>query len=99
MEVLRRYDFHLPRLSNQKYNDYIKVAASYAHIGKELSSHAARHTFAVFALNNGVPIEVVSKMLGHTNIRTTQLYAKILNTAVEKGFDILESKISGKPKS
>lgn len=97
MEILRRHDYHLPRLSNQKYNDYIKVAASYAHIGKELSSHAARHTFAVFALNNGVPIEVVSKMLGHTNIRTTQLYAKILNTAVEKGFDILESKISGKP--
>ena len=97
MDILRRYNFRLPLLSNQRYNNYIKVAASYAHIGKELSSHAARHTFAVFALNNGVPIEVVSKMLGHTNIKTTQLYAKILNTEVEKGFDILESKLTGKP--
>lgn len=52
-----------------------------------------RHTFAVFALNNGVPIEVVAKMLGHTNIRTTQIYAKVLNSEVEKGFDLLESKI------
>ena len=53
-----------------------------------------RHTFAVFALNNGVPIEVVAKMLGHTNIRTTQIYAKVLNSEVEKGFDLLENKIS-----
>ena len=52
-----------------------------------------RHTFAVFALNNGVPIEIVSKMLGHTNIRTTQIYAKVLNSEVEKSFDLLESKI------
>ena len=92
--ILQKYDYKLPLLSNQKYNDYIKVAASYAKIDKNLSSHAARHTFAVFALNNGVPIEVVSKMLGHTNIKTTQLYAKILNTEVERGFDLLESKIS-----
>ena len=53
-------------------------------------TYCARHTFAVFALNNKVPIEVVSKMLGHTNIKTTQIYAKILNSEVEKGFDALE---------
>lgn len=94
ISILQKYGYKLPLLSNQKYNDYIKVAASYAKIEKNLSSHAARHTFAVFALNNGVPIEIVSKMLGHTNIKTTQLYAKILNTEVERGFDILEGKIS-----
>ena len=47
----------------------------------------------LFALNNGIPIEIVAKMLGHTNIRTTQIYAKVLNSEVERGFDLLESKI------
>ena len=93
MEILRQYDFDLPVISNQKYNDYLKVAASFAKIDKNLTTHCARHTFAVFALNNGVPMEVVSKMLGHTNIKTTQIYAKVLNTEVEKGFDVLERKM------
>lgn len=93
MEILRKYDFDLPVISNQKYNDYLKVAASFAKIDKNLTTHCARHTFAVFALNNGVPMEVVSKMLGHTNIKTTQIYAKVLNTEVEKGFDVLERKM------
>ena len=93
MEILRKYDFDLPVISNQKYNDYLKVAASFAKIDKNLTTHCARHTFAVFALNNGVPMEVVSKMLGHTNIKTTQIYAKALNTEVEKGFDVLERKM------
>lgn len=93
MEILRKYDFDLPVISNQKYNDYLKVAACFAKIDKNLTTHCARHTFAVFALNNGVPMEVVSKMLGHTNIKTTQIYAKVLNTEVEKGFDVLERKM------
>ena len=93
MEILRKYDFDLPVISNQKYNDYLKVAASFAKIDKNLTTHCARHTFAVFALNNGVPMESVSKMLGHTNIKTTQIYAKVLNTEVEKGFDVLERKM------
>ena len=89
MDILYRYDMKLPILSNQKYNMYLKVAAEYAGIDKQLTSHCARHTFAVFALNNGVPIEVVAKMLGHANIRTTQVYAKILSGSVEKGFDMI----------
>ena len=93
MDILKKYDFDLPVISNQKYNDYLKVAASFAKIDKNLTTHCGRHTFAVFALNNGVPMEVVSKMLGHTNIKTTQIYAKVLNTEVEKGFDVLERKM------
>ena len=50
MDILRRYNFRLPLLSNQRYNNYIKVAASYAHIGKELSSHAARHIISSYSL-------------------------------------------------
>lgn len=93
IEILKKYDYKLPIISNQKYNVSLKVVAQYAGIDKNITTHTARHTFAVFALNNGVPIEIVAKMLGHTNIRTTQVYAKVLNSEVEKGFDLLESKI------
>lgn len=93
IEILKKYDYKLPIISNQKYNVSLKVVAQYAGIDKNIPTHMGRHTFAVFALNNGVPIEIVAKMLGHTNIRTTQVYAKVLNSEVEKGFDLLESKI------
>ena len=56
--------------------------------------HVARHTFATMCLNNGVKMENVSKMLGHTNVRTTQQYAKVLNTEVEKDFEMLERILS-----
>ena len=56
--------------------------------------HVARHTFATMCLNNGVKMENVSKMLGHTNVRTTQQYAKVLNAEVEKDFEMLERILS-----
>lgn len=93
IKILKKYEYNLPIISNQKYNAMLKVLAQYARIDKNITTHVGRHTFAVFALNNGVPIEVVAKMLGHTNIRTTQLYAKVLNSEVEKGFELLESKL------
>ncbi len=69
-----------PVPSNQKMNEYLKEIAELCGIEKKLTSHIARHTFATtVTLLNGVPIESVSKMLGHTNIRTTQHYAKILD--------------------
>ncbi len=58
--------------------------------------HIARHTFAVMCLSKGAKIENVAKMMGHTDIKTTQIYAKVLNSAVEKEFDMLERIISGK---
>lgn len=93
IEILKKYDYKLPVISNQQYNIMLKVVAQYAGIDKNITTHMGRHTFAVFALNNGVPIEIVAKMLGHTNIRTTQIYAKVLNSEVEKGFALLERKI------
>lgn len=93
IEILKKYDYKLPIISNQQYNIMLKVVAQYAGIDKNITTHMGRHTFAVFALNNGVSIEIVSKMLGHTNIRTTQIYAKVLNSEVEKGFDLLERKM------
>lgn len=93
IKILKKYDFKLPIIANQPYNQFLKTLAQYAGIDKNITTHVARHSFAVFALNNGVPIEIVAKMLGHTNIKTTQIYAKVLNSEVEKGFDILEKVI------
>lgn len=73
----------LPILSNQKMNLYLKEIAAACGIDKELTFHMARHSFATLALSKGVPIESVSRMLGHTNIRTTQIYARITNKKIE----------------
>lgn len=81
-EILERYDYNLPKISNQKYNDYIKVLACRAGITKVVTSHVARHTFATYLLNKGIPMETVSRALGHTNIGTTKIYAKMLGSTV-----------------
>ncbi len=90
MAILEKYKFKLPIISNQKYNAFLKVIGSFCEIKKRLTSHVARHTFATtVTLGNGVRIEVVSKMLGHTNIQTTQIYAKIYQQEVDKEFNRL----------
>jgi integrase len=101
-EILERYENHpstydsdllLPVLSNQKMNAYLKEVADLCGINKNLTFHLARHTFATtVTLSNGVPIESVSKMLGHTNLKTTQHYAKILDMKVSKDMEILRNK-------
>lgn len=73
----------LPILTNQRMNSYLKEIADICGITKKLTFHLARHTFATLAISKGVPIESVSRMLGHTKIATTQIYAKILNTKIE----------------
>jgi len=84
----------LPRISNQKLNSYLKVIADLVGIGKHLSHHVARHTCATTVLlSNEVPIEVVSKWLGHTNIKTTQIYAKISNSYLQKVATNIDEKI------
>ncbi|WP_396159372.1 site-specific integrase [Flavobacterium sp.] len=85
----------LPVLSNQKMNAYLKEIATVCEIEKELTFHIARHTFATtVTLTNGVPIESVSKMLGHKNIRTTQHYAKVLDRKISEDMKILREKLS-----
>ncbi|MPM15350.1 Tyrosine recombinase XerC [bioreactor metagenome] len=69
-------------LSNQKTNDYLKLAIEKVGIDKNISFHCARHTFATVALNSDIPLEVVQKLLGHSMIRTTQIYAKIVNKTI-----------------
>ena len=85
----------LPILSNQKMNAYLKEIAGVCEIEKELTFHIARHTFATtVTLTNGVPIESVSKMLGHKNLRTTQHYAKVLDRKVSDDMMVLRDKFS-----
>lgn len=102
-EILGKYKQHpqclnegklLPVLSNQKMNSYLKEIADLCEITKELTFHIARHTFATtVTLTNGVPIESVSKMLGHKNLRTTQHYAKILDRKVSDDMKVLRTKL------
>ena len=86
----------LPVISNQKLNAYLKEIADVCGIEKNLTFHLARHTFATTTtLAKGVPIETVSKMLGHTNIETTQIYARITNSKISNDMEGLSDKFSG----
>lgn len=105
--IIEKYENHpqsinqdklLPILSNQKMNAYLKELADICKIDKELTYHIARHTFATtVTLTNGVPIESVSKMLGHKNLRTTQHYAKVLDRKVSDDMQLLKQKLSNIP--
>ncbi len=103
-EILERYKDHpqcinegllLPVLSNQKMNTYLKEIADACDITKKMTMHTARHTFATtVTLTNGVPIETVSKLLGHKNLKTTQHYAKILDLKVSQDMSMLRTKFT-----
>jgi integrase len=87
----------LPVLSNQKMNNYLKEISDACDITKKMTFHTARHTFATtVTLSNGVPIETVSKMLGHRNLKTTQHYAKILDLKVSEDMNNLRKKLNAK---
>jgi site-specific recombinase XerD len=108
MEIINKYKDHpaavskgrlLPMLSNQKMNAYLKEIADLCEINKDLTFHVARHTFATtVTLTNGVPIETVSKMLGHKKLQTTQHYAKILDTKISQDMSALFKKFNPKQK-
>lgn len=92
--VLESFGWALPKISNQKYNNYLKGLGIACGIKKPLTSHVARHTFATtIALSNKVPIEIVAKMMGHSDIKTTQKYAKVLAEDVIDAFKDLEAKL------
>ncbi len=105
-EILDRYKDHpevkdgkyvLPVLSNQKSNAFLKEIAALCGIKKPLTTHLARHTFATtITLTNGVPIESVSKMLGHQDLRTTQHYAKIVDRKISDDMKALKLKLAEK---
>ena len=100
--ILKKYEGKLPNgkilpvISNQKLNAYLKEIADVCGIKKNLTFHLARHTFSTtVTLAKGVPIEIVSKMLGHTNIETTQIYARITNSKIGNDMEGLSEKFVG----
>lgn len=102
-ELMERYSGHpmavsrgrvFPVISNQRMNGYLKEIADLCEITKTLTFHIARHTFATtVTLSNGVPIESVSKMLGHASIRTTQIYAKVVESKLSEDMCRLREKL------
>lgn len=87
LAVAQKYGGDIPRVNDQVYNRALKELALMAGISKRVTSHVARHTFATWMLHNEVPIERVAKMLGHSNIRQTQRYAKVIARDVYEEFD------------
>jgi len=102
LAILKKYKNHpktentgrlLPMMSNQKVNAYLKEVADACGIQKEVTFHVARHTFATtVTLSNGVPMETVSKMLGHKKLKTTQIYAQVVDTKVSQDMNSLKKK-------
>lgn len=105
-EIIEKYSGHpmtavtlslLPIITNEKLNAYLKEVANHVGIKKNLTFHMARHTFATtITLSNGVPIETVSKLLGHTKIATTQIYARVLEHKVSSDIDVLRDRLEKK---
>ncbi|HVX26248.1 MAG TPA: site-specific integrase, partial [Parafilimonas sp.] len=84
----------LPFMSNQRLNKYIKDIAAICGIKKDISFHTARHTFATtVTLTNGVPVETVSKMLGHTKLSTTQIYVHVVKQKISDDMKSLKQKL------
>jgi site-specific recombinase XerD len=103
-ELIKKYHNHpkavnygtlFPVISNQKMNAYLKEIADLCNINKAITFHIARHTFATtVTLSNGMPIESVSKMLGHTTIRSTQVYAKVVEQKLSEDMQNLKKRMA-----
>lgn len=100
LDIIKKYeerltDSLLPVYSNQKVNIYLKEIVLELEIPKKLTFHSARHTFATtVTLSNGVPIETVSKLLGHTKLSTTQVYARVMEQKVSTDIKNLKAKLN-----
>ena len=96
LKIAQKYGGRLPRVADQTCNANLKTIANVTGIKKKLTTHVGRHTFATWMLRNGVPIEHVSKMLGHRKVTQTQRYAKLLPMDVYSQFDkVLAAKPQG----
>ena len=103
LEILRRYERDeaclargrvLPTPSNQKMNAYMKEIAAVCGIDKVLTTHCARHTFACMAVEYGMPIDVLAKILGHSNTNMTRHYAKFSETVIGREMEMFGQKLT-----
>lgn len=93
VEVLERYDWQVPRLDQADYNHALKLIGEACGITIKMHSHLARHTFATYMLRNGVELVNLARMMGHTNTRQTERYAKVLALSVHEDFDMISKKL------
>ncbi|WP_410220804.1 site-specific integrase [Pedobacter sp.] len=102
LRIIEKYENHiyctkndrlLPVNSNSRYNRYLKEIANICGLNKRLHTHLARHTFADLMLNSDMPLEDVSKLLGHRSIRTTQKYAKIRKTRISRNLNRVKEEL------
>lgn len=84
LEVLKKYGNRLPHICNQRLNNYLHAIEKLLHLNKPMTFHVARHSFATLVLSHDVPIETVARMLGHSKISTTSIYAKPLHKTIER---------------
>lgn len=92
-EIAEKYDYTLPVISNQKYNDYLGTLIERIGIDKNVTTHTGRHTFGTYLINKGVSIEAIPKIMGHTNMKQSLLYARMLGvTAINEMKDKLLDK-------
>jgi site-specific recombinase XerD len=98
--IMEKYEEHqkngglLPVISNQNTNEYLHEIAAICNINKKITFHVARHTFATLCLTEGMPIESISKLLGHSSIRTTQIYARIIDIKLSDDMNALAGKLN-----
>lgn len=94
LDILYKYNNKLPLISNVKYNAYLKVVAQYAGIDKPITTHWARHTGATLMLNEGIPMNIISRICGHSNTKITEsVYAKLLDETVVGAMSKIKNKI------
>lgn len=91
-KILDKYNYKLPVISNQKYNEYLSMLIERVGINKNVTTHTGRHTFGTYLINNGVSIEAIPKIMGHTNMKQSLLYAKMLGvTAINEMKKLLKN--------
>ena len=86
LDIARKYDYHLPLISNERYNSYLKELGTLCEIDKPMHSHIGRHTAATYLLNHSIPMDMVALTLGHSTTKQTRHYAKLLDKSVFEEF-------------
>jgi site-specific recombinase XerD len=82
-QILEKYDYNLPIISNQKYNLYLKALATACGVKERLYSHLARHTAATVLINNGIELPIIARILGHSNTKITEsIYATLKDKTI-----------------
>jgi site-specific recombinase XerD len=95
-EDAERWQTVFPMVSNQEMNRSLKLIGEICELKKRLTFHLARHTFATtVTLMNGVPIETISKLLGHTKLATTMIYEHVMHSKISMDMNLLQTKLDG----